>query len=99
MPDRDGIEPLELPAHGRWIEDCRHALAPRGRAQPCEVDHIGLLGELTRAVDRRTRLISEHQRNLPTKVAAPLGIHQRSEVAAAARHEHRDSRRHGPVSA
>ena len=45
----------ELGAPLRRVEGGGHPLAPRRRAQPGQVDHVGVLGELARAPHRRGR--------------------------------------------
>ena len=52
VADLDRVDVPELIAPARRVERGGHPLAPRRRPQPGEVDHVGVLGQLLRALRR-----------------------------------------------
>ena len=76
---RHRADPPQLPAPARRVEGGGHPLAPRRRAQPGEVDHVGALRQLARALRRGggVRLhhgVDQHHLGQPQqRVHAPRG--------------------------
>ena len=52
MANGHRADPAQLLAPLRWVESGGHPLTPGSRAQPCEVDDVGLRGQLASTRNR-----------------------------------------------